>query len=104
MSGFSLSLYQSTPSTRIWAIVPGIREIILVILVVVALYGRSGKVRSGRFFSSGGWTNRPSGRKPPAAFLWLMDRWWLVLATLAGVGVAAWVTTSWIVARAWALR
>jgi len=106
VSGLSLTIHQSTLATRIWALVPGIRELVLLALVVVALYGRTNQVRQSRFFAPLSRLVRPSGRgrRWPVFSQWLVDRWLLVLAVLAGVGVLAWVATSFRVVQAWAGR
>jgi len=92
--GLSSTIDYATPSTRILALVPGFREWVLVALVVVALYGRSAQVRPGRFFAF-----RRPGRNHSAALNWLVDHWWLMFATLAGLGVLAWLATSFRIMR-----
>ena len=106
MSGLSLTIHHTTLATRIWGIVPGIREVVLVAMVVVALYGRTHRVRQSRFFGSLGRLVRSSGRgrSQPAILRWLVDRWLLVFTLLAGAGVLAWVATSSHVVRAWVGR
>ena len=99
MPGLSLTLHQSTLATRTWALVPGIREAIVVALVVVALYGRSMRVGNRWPFAVGS----PAGSRPDL-FLWLLDRRWLVLAFLVGASLAAWVATSLQVIQTWAAR
>ena len=91
MSGLSLTIQQTTLTTRTWALLPGIREWVLVALVVVAVYARSGPVRSNRYLASLGRLVRPTrrGRPEPAVVRWLADRWMLVLALLAGVGAVS---------------
>lgn len=100
MPGSSLSIPESTWTIRTWAILPGVREWALVVLVVIALYGRSRPARIGRFFAPlERWVRPSRPRLEPAWIRWVVDRWPLVLALLAGVGIAAWLATSLRVAR-----
>ncbi len=91
MPGLSPTIDYATPSARILAIVPGFREWVLVALVVVALYGRTAQVRPGRFFVF----RRPGrGQNHSLALNWLVAHWWSVFVTLTGLGVLAWLATS----------
>ena len=103
MPGFSQSINLAAPSTRLWALVPGLRELMLVGLVVVALYGRTTKLGKARRRLPRAWFVRPRVRTQPRALRWIVDRWMLVFALLAGAGVVAWVATSSWVIRSWAL-
>ena len=75
------------------SLLPGIREWALVALVVVAFYGRSVRVRPRRPAPAAQTGDRP------AALGWLVERWKLAFAVLAGMAVAAWLATSSLVAR-----
>ncbi len=80
----------------IWGFLPGPRELVLVALVVVALYGRSETVRRGLPRVLRPWTTRPARAKGDAARGWLADRWFIVVASAAAAAVAAWIVT-WMV-------
>ena len=101
MPGSPFSIPASTLATRTWAILPGVREWVLLALLVVALFGRSNPNPSGRSLAPLGRWLRPLilGRREPAWVSWMVDRWRLVLALLAGAGLFAWVATSFRVAQ-----
>ena len=87
------------PSLWLWGLLPGPREVILVALVVVALYGRSPTVRRALPRVLRPWTTRPDRAKGRPAQGWLADRWFIVVAAAAASAVAAWVVTWMIVAQ-----
>ncbi len=76
-----------------WGLLPGPREWLLMVVVAVALYGRSETARRGFARVVRPWTARPPGAtgRPPAALL--ADHWFLVVAASAAAAVAAWVVT-----------
>ena len=76
----------------LWGLLPGPREWLLVAMVVVTLYGRSGMARRGFTRAVRPWTTRPGGPAGSPARAWLADRWFVVAAA-AAAGVAAWVVT-----------
>ena len=82
-----------------WGLLPGPRELILVALVVVALYGRSESVRRGLPRLIRPWTSRPVRAKGHPARGWLADRWFIVVASAAAAAVAAWIVTWMIVVQ-----
>ena len=87
------------PSLWLWGLLPGPREVLLVALVVVALYGRSETVRRALPRVLRPWTTRPLGAKDRPVQAWLADRWFVVIAAAAAAAVAAWVVTWMVVAQ-----
>ncbi len=82
------------PLGWLWGLLPGPRELALVALVVVALYGRSETARRGFARLVRPWTTRPSGAKgPPPRPVWWADRWFLAFVTIASAAVVAWIVT-----------
>ncbi len=77
----------------LWGLLPGPRELLLVALVVVTLYGRSETARHGFARLVRPWKARPDGAKGRPASSWMADRWFVVLAASAAAAVAAWVVT-----------
>jgi hypothetical protein len=83
----------------IWAFLglPGLRELILVALVTLVLYGRSGLVRARQVRTLRRWATLPrrpspsSGAAPKDSKL--ADRCFWVLAITAATAVAAWIVT-----------
>ncbi len=80
----------------LWGFLPGPRELALLALVVVALYGRSDLARRGFARVVRPWTTRPPGAKGEPKLAWLDDRWFLVVGLIASAAVAAWVVT-WMI-------
>jgi hypothetical protein len=82
---------------------PGLREVVVVALVALVLYGRSGVTRSlsrtryGRVLRP--WMTAAHGATKPKARGW-GDRWFWLLAATAVTAVAAWVVTRLLIAGA----
>jgi hypothetical protein len=81
----------------VWAFlgVPGLREILVVAVVTLVLYGRSGLLMHRRFQALRPWLG-PPGREPPRTTsvrrgAGLGDRVFWVLAITAAAAVASWV-------------
>jgi hypothetical protein len=93
LSGLTNRLTCLTNSGWVVGLLPGPREVFLVALVVLALYGRSELARRGfaRLFRP--WTTRPAGANGVSKPSWLSDRWFLLIAIVASAAVAAWVVT-----------
>jgi hypothetical protein len=91
-SGFLDRLMHPAVLGWLWGFLPGPRELALVALVVVALYGRSETARRGFARLARPWTTRPgeTSATNPAR---LADRWLLVVTAIASAAVAAWVVT-----------
>ena len=103
MPGLSFTINPAPLTIRTWALLPGVREWVLVALVVVAVVSRAGPVRSNRFLATLGRLIRPTrrGQPEPVVIRWLLDRWKLVVALLAGAVVVAWVATTLRVVEFW---
>lgn len=102
MPGFSPTI--TTDAALGWprplvALIPGVREWLLLALVVVALFGRAGLTRPARAVARWGSVARRRSRQPAGRLRWLTDRWFVAVVCLAGIGVAAWVLMAWRVAR-----
>ena len=94
-------------------LIPGLKEILLVAAVALALYGRSGSrllstTKYGK--TLGPWLNlvripegtrpghaaprgKPAPRPPKLSFLLTQGRWFWAMVIIVAAGVAAWVTT-----------
>jgi hypothetical protein len=68
---------------------PGPRELALVVLVVIALYGRSILARGGKIRPTAG---RRLPRRPGHR-AWVVERWPWAFAAIASAAAAAWVVT-----------
>jgi hypothetical protein len=104
--------------TRAWlwaflAVVPGLKQIALVALVVLVLYGRSGLqvARRGgglppwlspirRTAASAARDRTQAGSPAPAESPWRGDRLFWFLAIIAATGVGAWVVTRTLIVSA----
>ncbi len=85
---------------------PGIRELVVVALVALVLYGRSGlqsslkRTRYGRVLSPFLTPAKPAAASQrPKRTRW-GDRWFLLLAITAVTAVAAWIVTRMLIAGA----
>ena len=80
------------PSLWLWGLLPGPREVFVVAMLVLVLFGKSRVARRGLPRLIRPWTSRTPGH---AGLDWLADRWFAV----AVVAVATWVVTWMIVAN-----
>ena len=91
----------------VWAFLglPGLREILVVAVVTLLLYGRSGLLMHRRFQALRPWLG-PARREPPrptpahrgvGANAGLGDRVFWALALTAAAAVAAWIATRMII-------
>jgi len=107
-------------NTRAWlwtflAVVPGLKQIALVALVVLVLYGRSGLQVARRGGGLPPWlspirrtaasaardrTQAPSRATAAAESPWRGDRLFWFLAIIAATGVGAWVVTRTLIVSA----